>query len=82
MRRMLPLTLAELGKAPAADDLLRFGMRPMVRGTRGAAARKYGENGSDPNGTYLSLDSAIAILTSATLLSFPPYFAALHTAYV
>jgi hypothetical protein len=39
MRRMLPLTLAEVGKAPAADDLLRFGMLPMVRGTRGAAAR-------------------------------------------
>ena len=39
MRRMLLLTLAELDKAPAADDLLRFGMLPMVRGTRGAAAR-------------------------------------------
>jgi predicted AAA+ superfamily ATPase len=39
MRRMLPLTVAELRKAPPADDLLRFGMLPLVRGARGAAAR-------------------------------------------
>ncbi len=39
MRRMLPLTLAEPGKAPATDDPLRFGMLPMVRSTGGAAAR-------------------------------------------
>jgi predicted AAA+ superfamily ATPase len=39
MRRMLPLTVAELGTIPATDDLLRFGMLPMVRSARGAAAR-------------------------------------------
>ena len=39
MRRMLPLTVAELTAAPAIDDLLRFGMLPMVRTARGAAAR-------------------------------------------
>jgi predicted AAA+ superfamily ATPase len=39
MRRMLPLTLAELGKAPSIDDLLRFGMLPLVRSAKGAAAR-------------------------------------------
>ncbi len=39
MRRMLPLTAAELGKAPVADDLLRFGMLPIVRSARGGAAR-------------------------------------------
>ncbi len=39
MRRMLPLTVVELGKAVAVDDLLRFGMLPMVRSARGAAAR-------------------------------------------
>ena len=39
MRRMMPLTIAELGKAPATDDLLRFGMLPMVRNARGATER-------------------------------------------
>jgi predicted AAA+ superfamily ATPase len=39
MRRMLPLTVAELGKAPNVDDLLRFGMLPLVRTTRGVAAK-------------------------------------------
>src|SRR5574341_2872 len=39
MRRMLPLTVAELGKAPSADDLLRFGMLPLVRSAKGAAER-------------------------------------------
>ncbi len=39
MRRMLPLTVAELGGGPGADDLLRFGMLPLVRSARGAAAR-------------------------------------------
>jgi len=39
MRRMLPLTVAELETVPATDDLLRFGMLPMVRTARGAAAR-------------------------------------------
>ena len=39
MRRMLPLTVAELGTVPATDDLLRFGMLPMVRTARGATAR-------------------------------------------
>ena len=38
-RRMLPLTAAELEGAPAADDLLRFGGLPLVRGERGHAAR-------------------------------------------
>lgn len=39
MRRLLPLVAAELDKFPASDDLLRFGMLPMVRAARGAAAR-------------------------------------------
>ena len=39
MRRMLPLTVAELGKAPSVDDLLRFGMLPLVRSTKGVAER-------------------------------------------
>jgi predicted AAA+ superfamily ATPase len=39
MRSMLPLTVAELGTIPAVDDLLRFGMLPIVRSARGAAAR-------------------------------------------
>ena len=39
MRSMLPLTVAELGTMPAVDDLLRFGMLPIVRNARGAAAR-------------------------------------------
>ena len=39
LRRMLPLTVAELGKAPGADDLLRFGMLPLVRSARAAAER-------------------------------------------
>ncbi len=38
-RRMLPLTAAELGTAPPADDLLRYGGLPLVRGERGTAAR-------------------------------------------
>jgi predicted AAA+ superfamily ATPase len=38
-RRMLPLTVAELGSQPATDDLLRFGGLPLVRGERGTAAR-------------------------------------------
>jgi len=38
MRPMLPLTVAELAKVPAVDDLLRFGMLPMVRGARGVPA--------------------------------------------
>ena len=39
MRRMLPLTLAEAGGEPAADDLLRFGGLPLVRSERAGAAR-------------------------------------------
>jgi predicted AAA+ superfamily ATPase len=39
MRSMLPLTAAELGRAATVDDLLRFGMLPMVRSARGVAAR-------------------------------------------
>ena len=39
MRRMLPLTFEELGKPAPTDDLLRFGMLPMVRSAKGAAAR-------------------------------------------
>jgi predicted AAA+ superfamily ATPase len=39
MRSMLPLTVAELGTMPAVDDLVRFGMLPIVRSARGAAAR-------------------------------------------
>lgn len=38
-RRMLPLTVEELGSEPAVDDLLRFGGLPLVRSERGAAAR-------------------------------------------
>ncbi len=38
-RRMLPLTVAELGSEPAPDDLLRFGGLPLVRSERGAASR-------------------------------------------
>jgi hypothetical protein len=38
-RRVLPLTVAELGSEPEPDDLLRFGGLPLVRGERGAAAR-------------------------------------------
>jgi uncharacterized protein len=38
-RRMLPLTVSEMGKAPQPDDLLRFGGLPLVRSARGAAAR-------------------------------------------
>lgn len=38
-RTMLPLTMAELGKEPAADDLLRFGCLPLVRTERSPAAR-------------------------------------------
>ena len=38
-RRMLPLTVAELGTAPAVDDLLRFGGLPLVRSERAHAAR-------------------------------------------
>ena len=38
-RRMLPLTVAELGSQPATDDLLRFGGLPLVRGERSTAAR-------------------------------------------
>lgn len=39
MRRMLPLTLAELDGAPPIDDLLRFGGLPLVRSERNVAAR-------------------------------------------
>ena len=39
MRRMLPLTVEELRKPAPTDDLLRFGMLPMVRSAKGAAAR-------------------------------------------
>lgn len=38
-RRMLPLAAAELGGAPAPDDLLRFGGLPLVRSERSIAAR-------------------------------------------
>ncbi len=38
-RRMLPLTAAEIGGAPTADDLLRFGGLPLVRNERAHAAR-------------------------------------------
>ena len=38
-RRMLPLTVAELGGEPEPDNLLRFGGLPLVRGERAAAAR-------------------------------------------
>jgi predicted AAA+ superfamily ATPase len=38
-RRMLPLTVAELGAAPPVDDLLRFGGLPLVRSERAHAAR-------------------------------------------
>lgn len=39
MRQMLPLTVNELGETPNVDDLLRFGMLPLVRSARGAATR-------------------------------------------
>ena len=39
MRRMLPLTAAELGGEPATEDRLRFGGLPLVRSERGHAAR-------------------------------------------
>jgi predicted AAA+ superfamily ATPase len=39
MRSMLPLTAAEVGKMPSPDDLLRYGMLPMVRSARGAAEK-------------------------------------------
>lgn len=39
MRQMLPLTISELGEQPNVDDLLRFGMLPLVRSARGTAAR-------------------------------------------
>ena len=38
-RRMLPLTVLELGGNAAPDDLLRFGGLPLVRNERGHAAR-------------------------------------------
>jgi predicted AAA+ superfamily ATPase len=38
-RRMLPLTVAELGSEPEPDDLLRFGGLPLVRSERSAASR-------------------------------------------
>lgn len=38
-RRMLPLTLAELGKEVSLDDLLRFGGLPLVRTERSTASR-------------------------------------------
>jgi predicted AAA+ superfamily ATPase len=39
MWRLLPLSAAELNKLAPADDLLRFGMLPMVRSAGTAAAR-------------------------------------------
>lgn len=38
-RHMLPLTVAEMGRPPAADDLLRFGGLPLVRTERSLSAR-------------------------------------------
>lgn len=38
-RRMLPLTLAEMRKEPAIDELLRFGGLPLVRTERSQPAR-------------------------------------------
>ncbi len=38
-RRMFPLTLAELGTEPKADDLLRFGGLPLVRAERVMSSR-------------------------------------------
>ncbi len=38
-RRMLPLTVAEIGAEPGPDDLLRFGGLPLVRSERSAAIR-------------------------------------------
>lgn len=38
-RTMLPLTLAELPRDPAVDDLLRFGNLPLVRTERSATTR-------------------------------------------
>lgn len=34
MRTMLPLTVTELSKPPTPDDLLRFGMLPLIRSAR------------------------------------------------
>ena len=39
MRQMLPLTAAEAGGEPVADDLLRFGALPLVRAEKSAAGR-------------------------------------------
>ena len=39
MRRMFPLTTAEIGGEPAVDDLLRFGGLPLVRSERVSAGR-------------------------------------------
>ena len=39
MRRMLPLTAAEMGGGPDIDALLRFGGLPLVRGEKSAAGR-------------------------------------------
>ncbi len=38
-RSLLPLTVAEMGGEPAADDLLRFGGLPLVRTERSVAGR-------------------------------------------
>jgi predicted AAA+ superfamily ATPase len=38
-RQMLPLTMSELIKWPSVDDVLRFGMLPLVRTERAVAAR-------------------------------------------
>lgn len=38
-REMFPLTVAELSGMPPADDLLRFGTLPLVRGERSVAGR-------------------------------------------
>lgn len=39
MRTMLPLTVVELGKPPVPDDVMRFGMLPLVRSARSASER-------------------------------------------
>lgn len=39
MRRLLALTLTEMGGAPAPDELLRFGGLPLVRSEKSAAGR-------------------------------------------
>jgi predicted AAA+ superfamily ATPase len=39
MRKLLPLTATELGALPALDELLRFGMLPVVRTARSMAER-------------------------------------------